>query len=191
MDRCERDSEDERSVAGGAPGDATDADPIGSAPRDGSPRPVTDETGLLEAIVLLGFQAGLSWSLVASRRAALRAALAGFDAGRLASFGPPSVDAALRHPGMIRNRRKIEAAVHNARVTLRVRDAGGLPEIVGSVVPVGSEVTVLPADGGRRSVESIELSRVLRGHGFRFVGPVSAHALLEWTGRVVAAGERS
>lgn len=145
-----------------------------------------DERELFEALVLLGFQAGLSWRLVLERRDVLRDALAGFDAVRLAAFGAAEVDVALHRPGMIRNRRKVEAAVHNARTVLSLRVAGGLSGLVDGVVPRGTVLTVLPGTGGRRSVESVELARVLRGHGFRFVGPVVAHALVEWTGR----GER-
>jgi DNA-3-methyladenine glycosylase I len=76
--------------------------------------PVRRERDYLERLILEIFQAGLSWRTVLAKRAALRAALAGFDPDRLAAFTPRDLQRCLRDPGIIRNRLKLKAAVVNA-----------------------------------------------------------------------------
>jgi DNA-3-methyladenine glycosylase I len=76
--------------------------------------PVRRERDYLERLVLEIFQAGLSWRTVLAKRAALRAALAGFDPDRLAAFTPRDLQRCLRDPAIIRNRLKLKAAVVNA-----------------------------------------------------------------------------
>lgn len=78
-------------------------------------RPLHDEGALFELLELEGFQAGLSWSLILERRAALREAFAGFDPEKLAAWGEEDIQKALAAPGVIRNRSKVHCAVTNAK----------------------------------------------------------------------------
>jgi hypothetical protein len=78
--------------------------------------PVRDERGLYERICLEGFQAGLSWATILSKRPALRRAFDGFYPDRVAAFDDSDVERLLSDDGIVRNRRKIEAAVTNERV---------------------------------------------------------------------------
>ena len=96
--------------------------------------PVVDEAGVYERIVLEGFQAGLSWVTVLKKREAFRAAFAGFDPDAVAAFGEEEVELLLGDERLLRNRAKIEAAIQNARATVVLREADGLPE-----GPVGAE----------------------------------------------------
>ncbi|MGH9103149.1 MAG: DNA-3-methyladenine glycosylase I [Acidimicrobiales bacterium] len=161
------------------------SDPMG-AYHDGEwGRPVTSEAGLFERVCLEAFQAGLSWSLVLSRREALRAALAGFDVQALARMGPADVERLLGAEGMIRNRAKLSATLSNARATLALREAGSsLPALIWSHRPAP-----LPAPSGREQVrsdcaEARALAAGLRARGFRFVGPTTAYALMQAAGLV-------
>lgn len=146
--------------------------------------PVTDETGLFERLCLEGFQSGLSWLVVLRKRPRFREVFAGFDVDTVAALGEGDVERLLGDVGIIRHRGKIEATIGNARATQRLREEGGLVDLVASCAPsldpeprVASEVPTV-------SAESTALSRELRRRGYRFVGPTTMHALMEATGVV-------
>lgn len=149
-----------------------------------------DEQGLFERLCLEAFQAGLSWRLVLERRDALRAAFEGFDPAVLAArpVGEDEVALVLTAPGMIRNRAKVAAVLANARVLHRLHRAGsGLHELTEDAVRAHPEVGRAPrrrADVLARSPVSTALAAVLRGVGWRFVGPTTAHAYLQASGWV-------
>src|SRR5688572_16044438 len=79
-------------------------------------RPVRDDNGMFERVTLEAFQSGLSWLTILRKRAAFRAAFAGFEIERVAAFGEADVTRLLADAGIVRNRAKIEAAIANARV---------------------------------------------------------------------------
>src|SRR5580692_4440753 len=81
-------------------------------------RPVRDERGLYERLCLEGFQSGLSWLTILRKRAAFRAAFAGFEPDAVAAFGDPDVTRLLADAGIVRNRAKINAVLTNARAVL-------------------------------------------------------------------------
>jgi DNA-3-methyladenine glycosylase I len=84
--------------------------------------PLTGEDALFERLALEINQAGLSWLLVLKRREALRRAFDNFQVDKVARYGPPTVGRLLKDPGIIRNRRKVEAVIENAR---RIRELRG------------------------------------------------------------------
>lgn len=84
--------------------------------------PVTDERGLYERLCLEGFQAGLSWATVLSRREAFRRAFEDFDPEAVASFDEDRIQALMQDAAIIRSRPKITAAVTNARAVLQLRE---------------------------------------------------------------------
>jgi DNA-3-methyladenine glycosylase I len=80
--------------------------------------PVTDDAVLFERLVLEINQAGLSWLTILKKREAFRAAYRGFDPSVVAAFGPDDRDRLLDDAGIIRNRLKVDAAIHNAGVVV-------------------------------------------------------------------------
>ena len=78
--------------------------------------PVHDEAALFEALVLTYFENGLSWAVVFNKREALRRAFADFDPAAVATMTDRDVDLLMKDHTIIRNRAKIEATVHNARL---------------------------------------------------------------------------
>ena len=80
--------------------------------------PERDPRALWEKLVLDGFQAGLSWITILRKRAAFRETFEGFDPERVARWGEPQVESALKNPGIVRHRGKIEATVKGARLFL-------------------------------------------------------------------------
>ncbi|MGV0167731.1 DNA-3-methyladenine glycosylase I [Furfurilactobacillus sp. WILCCON 0119] len=89
--------------------------------------PVEDDQALFECLSLELFQAGLNWQLILKRRPALKAALAAFDVDVLAAFTEVDQMMYLTTPTVIRNRRKLAAVIHNARVWQDQRLAGVSP----------------------------------------------------------------
>jgi DNA-3-methyladenine glycosylase I len=77
--------------------------------------PTADETVLFERLVLEINQAGLSWELMLRKRAGFRTAYDGFDVDRVAAYGEEDRQRLLSDPAIIRNRLKVDAAIHNAR----------------------------------------------------------------------------
>ena len=146
-------------------------------------RPVRDDDAMFERLTLEGFQSGLSWLVILRKRPAFRSAFAGFAIAKVAEFGPPDVDRLLADPGIVRNRRKIEAAVANARAALNLPD--GLRAHVSAFAPTGrSRAPRTLADVPAATPESTALAKDLRRRGFRFVGPTTMYALMQATGIV-------
>jgi DNA-3-methyladenine glycosylase I len=149
--------------------------------------PVRDDRLLFEFLVLESAQAGLSWLTILRKRENYRRAFQGFDPERVARWGEAQVQALLGDPGIVRNRRKIESAVLNARAFLRVQEEQGAfwPYLWGFVEnrPI--------RNGWKRSCEipastplAEQLSRDMKSRGFRFLGPTILYAHMQATGMV-------
>ncbi len=141
--------------------------------------PIRDARGVYERITLEGFQSGLSWATILRKRPAFRAAFAGFEPETVAAFGEADVARLMADTGIVRNRRKIDAAITNAAATVALTEAGeDLGELVWSFRPddpgAGAEATQSP--------ESLALSKALKQRGFVFVGPVTMFALMQAIG---------
>ncbi len=85
--------------------------------------PVTDDNRLFERLVLEMNQAGLSWLTILKKKETFRKAYDGFDLDRVASYGDADRTRLLADPGIIRNRLKIDAAIHNAGRILEIRES--------------------------------------------------------------------
>jgi DNA-3-methyladenine glycosylase I len=146
--------------------------------------PVRDEQGLFERISLEAFQSGLSWATILRKRPAFRAAFDGFDPDVVASYDERDVERLMADAGIVRNRRKIEATIVNARATVDLRAQGGLVELVWSFRPERTPEPATYAEVPTTSPESVALSKALRARGFTFVGPTTMFALMEAVGIV-------
>ncbi len=147
--------------------------------------PVADDRRHFRFLVLESAQAGLSWSLVWSRREGYRRAFADFDPAKVARFDRRRVERILRDPGIIRNRRKVEAAVRNARAFREVqREFGTFDAYLRGFAPRRSPAPRRLADLPARTAESEALSRDLVRRGFTFVGPVVMYSHMQAVGLV-------
>ena len=147
-------------------------------------RPVHGDDALFERICLEAFQSGLSWSTILRRRESFRTAFAGFLIEKVAAFTEDDRERLLQDAGIIRNRAKIDAAVANARAALEL-PAGGLDALIwayaaGPARPAPRTLAEVPAV----TAESAALAKELKSHGFRFVGPTTAYALMQACGLV-------
>jgi len=149
--------------------------------------PVHDDRKQFEFLLLEGAQAGLSWSTILHRRAGYAAAFAEFDPARIARFSSAKKRALLADPRIIRNRRKIDSAIQNARAFLAVqREFGSFDAYAWGFVGGAPKVhrfrswRQVPAT----SPESDAFSEDLRRRGFSFVGSTIVYAHMQAVGMV-------
>ncbi len=149
--------------------------------------PIHDDVLLFEFLVLEGAQAGLNWYIILKKRESYRKAFDGFDPEKVARYDAEKVNELLGDPGIVRNRRKIESAVKNAKAFLRVREEFGSFEdyvwrFVGGKPKVNKwrSLKEIPAV----TPEARAMSKDLVGRGFGFAGPTICYAHMQATGMV-------
>src|SRR4051812_43347086 len=149
--------------------------------------PLHGDRQLFGKLVLDGFQAGLSWSIILNKRARFLEVFEGFDPERMARFDKRRIAQALKDPGIVRNRQKVEAAVASARALLAFQEKEGAFDAF-----LGSSGGGVPGRNPRRSLrqipvrtkESDRMSEALVERGFRFVGPTICYAFMQAVGMV-------
>ena len=149
--------------------------------------PLRDDRALFEMLILEGAQAGLSWITVLKKREGYRRAFDGFDPAKIARYGPDKVAALLADPGIVRNRAKVAATVGNAKAWLEIMDdTGSFSDFLWGFVegrPIVNRWGSL-AEVPAETAESKALSKALKAHGFRFVGPTICYAFMQAVGMV-------
>ena len=149
--------------------------------------PVHEDRTIFEFLILEGAQAGLSWSTILKKRENYRAAFDQFDPHRVASYNASKVEELLANAGIVRNRRKVEAAILNAQLFLDVqKEFGSFDSYIWSFVdgnPVQNSwksLTEIPANTPQSDVMSKDLLR----RGFKFVGSTICYAFMQAVGMV-------
>lgn len=138
---------------------------------------------LFERLCLEAFQSGLSWLTILRKRDAFRRAFAQFRVDVVAQFGSGDVERLLLDSSIVRNRRKIEACVNNARRVLELDCELG--ELLWSFAPPPRPQRFrVIADIPAVTPESAAMAKELRRRGFTFIGPTTAYALMQATGMV-------
>ncbi len=149
--------------------------------------PVRDDDRQFEFLLLEGAQAGLSWATVLHKRDGYRQAYAGFDAERLAGFGPREVARLVKNPAIIRNRLKIESAIGNARAFLDLQASHrSFSDYIWGFVDGRPKQNRWrrQADVPATTPVSDALAKDLKRRGFRFVGSTIMYAHMQATGMV-------
>lgn len=145
-------------------------------------RPSHDDGYFFEMLVLESFQAGLSWACILNKREAFRAAFDGFDVEKVAAYGPEKMAALAADAAIVRNRRKIAAAVKNAAVFLDIRrEWGSFSDYIWHFT--GGE-QIVHRDGVLRATSPLSdaVSRDLRERGMSFVGSTIIYSYLQAVG---------
>jgi DNA-3-methyladenine glycosylase I len=145
--------------------------------------PEYDSRALWEKLMLDGFQAGLSWSIILRKRDAFRKAFRNFHPEKVARFGEAEVARLLEDAGIIRSRAKIEATIGGARAYLAMQEAG---EDFSAFVwgMAGGKPLQNSGEIVAQSPLSEEISKTLKKRGFKFVGPVIVYAWMQAVGIV-------
>ena len=146
--------------------------------------PVHGEQALYERLTLEAFQSGLAWITILRKREGFRSAFAGFDPEVVATFGEEDRARLMADTGIVRNRLKVNAAIHNAGAVLALRDRGGLDDFIWSHAPADHTPPATTADLRATSPESVALAKALKKNGFVFVGPTTMYAAMQACGLV-------
>ncbi len=148
-------------------------------------KPLHDEKKHFEFLLLETMQAGLSWITILKRREHYRAAFANFNPKDVAKFDGKKVKELMQNEGIIRNRKKIEAAIVNARQFLEIQqEFGSFDQFIwsftnGKVIKNRwkSVDQMKPT-----SALSDEVTKALKKRGFKFVGSTTIYAHLQAIG---------
>jgi DNA-3-methyladenine glycosylase I len=150
-------------------------------------RPVHNDKKLFEMLILEGAQAGLSWITVLKKRPAYRKAFDGFDPKKVALYDDAKIAELLANEGIIRNRLKINAAIINAKIFLKiVHQYGSFDKFIWQYVDN------TPIVGHWEKVEDIpitteisdKISKDLKAMGFKFVGSTIMYSFMQAVGMV-------
>lgn len=145
--------------------------------------PVDDDRRLFEKLCLEGFQSGLSWRTILTKRENFRAAFHGFDVNRIARFTDADIERLLKDEGIVRHHGKIAAVINNAqRVRGLIRQEGSFAAYVWRFEPKASERTT--PQTASTSAASIALSKDLKKRGWAFVGPTTVYAFMQAMGLI-------
>jgi len=149
--------------------------------------PVHDDKTLFKMLILEGMQAGLSWATILAKMDTLCAAFDDFDPDILITYDERKIESLLQDDGIIRNKQKVNAVVHNAKAYFKLLDTfGSLDDYLWSYVnhtPIKnawSHISEVPSS----SSVSDAISKDLKKQGFKFVGTTTIYALMQSIGMV-------
>lgn len=147
--------------------------------------PVHDDRLLFEFLVLEGAQAGLSWLTILRKRAHYRLVFDGFDIAAVAGYDAAKIEALLQDPGIVRNRKKVEAAVRLAGIALAIQqEYGSLDAFLWSFADGPSPSRRTLADVPTHTPASDAMSAALRARGASFVGTTICYSFMQAVGMV-------
>ena len=146
-----------------------------------------DDQKMFEFLILEGFQAGLSWYTILSKRENFRNAWDNFDPNIIALYDNHKLENLMQNSGIIRNRLKINSLVINAKACLALKEEGiGLCEYFwaftdGKVIQNNFKKT---SDIPAKTELSDRISKDLKKRGFKFIGSTIIYAHLQACGIV-------
>jgi DNA-3-methyladenine glycosylase I len=149
--------------------------------------PVYNDSHLFEMLILEGMQAGLSWLIVLRKRENFREAFEQFNAEKMARYTDKKISKLLTNSGIIRNQKKIQAAIQNAKAFLSIREQQGefaryIWQFVDGVPK--QNIWKTTNDVPATSKESDLMSKDLKKQGFLFVGTTICYAYMQAVGMV-------
>lgn len=147
--------------------------------------PVHDDRKHFEFLVLESAQAGLNWLTVLKKRENYRIAYDNFDASIVSQYDENKIQELIQNEGIIRNRKKIEASINNAKLFLKIQqEFGSFDKYIWGFVhnkPVVNElddISEIPATSELSDKVSLDLKK----RGFKFLGSTIIYAHLQATG---------
>ncbi len=149
--------------------------------------PVFDDDLFFEHLVMEVSQAGLSFYTVLKKRENYRAAFDNFDYRKISAYTSEQIEVLMGNRGIIRNRKKIEAIIHNAKVFQEVQEKYG--SFSAYIWNFTDGKQIIHAYGNDEDIPAItplseRVSKQMKEDGFKFVGPTSMYAFLQATGIV-------
>ena len=149
--------------------------------------PVHEDRTLFEFLILEGAQAGLSWETILKKRNGYREAFDQFDVDKVSTFSESKIEALLQNPKIVRNRLKVNSAVLNAKLFIKVqKEFGSFDKYIwqfinGEIIQNAfSDISEIPANTPESDAMSIDLKK----RGFKFIGTTICYAFMQATGMV-------
>ncbi len=150
-------------------------------------KPVHNDKELFKRLILEGKQAGLSWATILAKMDTLCQAFDHFDPDRLITYDDKKIDELLTNDGIIKNRLKVNAVVHNAKMYFSLCEKyGSLDTFLWNhvngepVINHWEKVEDIPAS----TALSDTISKQLKKEGFKFVGSTTIYAFMQAIGMV-------
>lgn len=149
--------------------------------------PLHDDKKLFKMLILEGKQAGLSWNTILLKMDTLCEAFDDFDPHILVTYDEKKVEELLQNSGIIKNRLKVNAVIHNAKMYFKLcEEWGSLDEYLWSFVnhkPIINEWKILEEVPASTPL-SDQISKDLKKRGFKFVGTTTIYAFMQGIGMV-------
>jgi len=149
--------------------------------------PVYDDKVHFEFLVLESAQAGLSWRTILNKRENYREAYDGFDYEKVSCYTEEKVAELLTNKGIVRNRKKIEASIVNAKVFKMIREeCGSFSTYIWRFVNNKPVLNYFKESSEVPAITELaeKVSKDLRKRGMKFLGPTTIYAHLQATGIV-------
>jgi len=148
-------------------------------------RPIHDDKRLFEMLILEGAQAGLSWLTILKKRENYRKAFDGFDPAKVALYGDDKIQELLANAGIVRNKLKINAAITNAKIVLKIiENHGSFDSYIWSYVdykPIENHIEKME-DYPTTTPISDKISKDLKKLGMNFVGSTIIYSFMQAAG---------
>ena len=150
--------------------------------------PNYDSKSLFSKLIQDGMQAGLAWITILRKRETILEAFDGLDPDIIAHYTDKDRERLMNNPGIIRSKLKINAAISNAQIYIKMRDEEGIDfsEYLWGFTG-GKQIQNRWADfkdAPVESPESIAITKDLKKRGFKFIGPVIIYAFMQAVGMV-------
>ena len=148
--------------------------------------PTYDDRILFEFIVLEAFQAGLSWETILNKRENFRQAFDDFDPEIIKDYDEDKISELMNNKGIIRNRRKIEAAIVNAKIYLEIqKEWGSFSKYIWHF----TDGNIIYETDKASSELSDQISKELKKRGMKFMGTTVVYAYLQSMGIIYSHGK--
>ena len=143
--------------------------------------PSYEDHHLFEMLILESFQAGLSWECILNKRKAFEEAFDHFDAQKISKYEANKIEELMQNKGIVRNRRKIEASIQNAKIFLSIQqEFGSFSNYIWSF----TEGKVIENENHFQSSNALsdKISDDLSSRGMKFVGSVIIYSYIQAIG---------
>lgn len=148
--------------------------------------PNYDSKSLFSKLIQDGMQAGLAWITILRKRDSILEAFDGLDPDKLIHYTDKDRERLLGNAGIIRSKLKINAAITNAQIFVKMRDEEGINfseylwDFVGGR-PIQNSWKQFK-DAPVQTEQSVAMAKDLKKRGFKFTGPVIIYAFMQAVG---------
>ena len=143
-----------------------------------------DDSYLFEMLLLESFQAGLSWECILNKRENFRDAFDNFDYNKISKYNENKINELINNKGIIRNRLKINAAINNSKIFIKIqKEYGTFSKYIWSF----TNNKIIIHNGVKlytRNSLSARISEDLKKRGMKFVGTVIIYSYLQAIGMI-------